>query len=77
MAAYKQRAKQIVINRTPNKLGFPKKYSLSDFAFGDIYYDQPPVESSFIRIDEKRGIVYSKYTELLKKNRVKVKIRKK
>ena len=77
MAAYKQRSKQIVINRTPNKLGFPKKYTLSDLAYGDIYYDQPPVENSFIKIDEKRDINYRRYLELMKKNKVKVKIRKK
>ena len=69
--------KKIVISRTPNKLGFPKKYTLSDLAYGDIYYDQPPVENSFIKIDEKRDINYRIYLEKMKKNRVKVKIREK
>ena len=67
MVAYEHRPKQIVINRTPNKLGFPKKYTLSDLAYGDIYYDQKPVEHSSIKIYKRRDTFY----------RVKVKIREK
>ena len=59
------------------RLSSPKKVSLSGLAMGSQQIgDTMLYENSFIRIDEKREINYRKYCELMKKNRMKVKIRK-
>ena len=58
------------------QLSLPKKVSLSRLAGGSqqirgsMFY-----ENSFIKTDEKREINYRRYCELMKKNRIKVKIR--
>lgn len=58
------------------RLSSPKKVSLSGLAMGSQQIgDTMLYENSFIRIDEKREINYRKYCELMKKNRMKVKIR--
>ena len=53
-----------------------KTVSLSGLASGKAQIREPmSYENSFIRIDEKREINYRKYCEIMKKNRMKVKIR--
>ena len=52
------------------------KVSLSDLAYGELDYGLG-VENSFIELCEKREINYRKYMELMKRNRIKVKIRTK
>lgn len=55
-----------------------KTVSLSGLASGEEQIGDPmSYENSFIKLDEKREINYRKYCELMKKNRIKVKIREK
>lgn len=55
-----------------------KTVSLSGLASGEEQIGAPmSYENSFIKLDEKREINYRKYCELMKKNRIKVKIREK
>lgn len=53
-----------------------KTVSLSGLASGEQYIGDPmSYENSFIELNEKREINYRKYCELMKRNRLKVKIR--
>lgn len=53
-----------------------KTVSLSGLASGEEQIGEPmSYENSFIKLDEKREINYRKYCELMKRNRIKVKIR--
>ena len=58
------------------QLSLPRKVSLSRLADGSQQIGESmSYENSFIKLDEKREINYRKYCELMKRNRIKVKIR--
>ena len=72
--SYEHRPKKV--NMLSRNLGESKKVSLSNLAFGDLNYGLV-TQNSFVEINEKREINNRQYTELMKKNRIKVKIRTK
>lgn len=67
----------ILKRKQENKqLSLPRKVSLSRLADGSQQIGESmSYENSFIKLDEKREINYRKYCELMKRNRIKVKIR--
>lgn len=71
--SYEHRPKKV--NMLSSKFG-TNKVSLSNLAFGDLNYGLV-TQNSFVEINEKRKINYRKYVELMEKNRMKVKIRRK
>ena len=71
--SYEKKKKKV--NMLSSKFG-TNKVSLSDLAYGELDYGLV-TQNSFVEINEKRKINYRKYVELMEKNRMKVKIRKK
>ena len=71
--SYEHRPKKVKM--ISSKFG-TNKVSLSDLAYGELDYGMS-VDNSFIELQEKREINYRKYMELMKRNRIKVKIREK
>ena len=71
--SYEHKPKKV--NMLSSKFG-TNKVSLSNLAFGDLNYGLV-TQNSFVEINEKREINNRQYTELMKRNRMKVKIREK